>query len=215
VKITKSRMKQIIKEEIQKALTEQNKPCRFPRMPLQVQGMELWPEDRMETKYAMLPKSSGGGFDPTRYHGPTRSVPQQVWYIYGPKGKKLLHDSKTTGQFMIWYQENGCALPPDVTIGRSYMDPLNGREVKVNATSAFPRQEDKPVELEREEDPPELDPIDIPPEGEEGTLAGGGGPGGCGPRPPLSKNWREKAWASSERKTFRAWKKCVRNAKSK
>jgi len=238
VKITKSRMKQIIKEEIQKALTEQDKKffptkkkcpwvvlpkyhtgqpphCSGIRLPLKPRKAEGW-EKHCPPTNPKCDKFDLGAKAPTYKK---KTYQSQCWTIVDHKtdDPELKMKRMDTLDFRDWLSKNNCMRPRHITIWRLYGMPNDSQAINncwANVSSYYREDLKKPEEEEKDEQVVEPSE-EITFSDEEGSLGGGGGSGGCGPRPPLSKNWREKPMGSPEREAFRAWRECVRNAKSK
>jgi len=210
-------MKQIIKEEIQKALTEQSPPkdaeeCNFPAIS-EWAGYKPWPRF----------------IERNLRNGKTGKEPQAIFQIAKPDGKLFQKDVQIWdadegkyvpgkrnwrfGEFYKAWDKMDCMIPAGFTIYRLYEIHQTGNKVSSFTSGGYWRDITELFNIDDptldDIEPMEVPPEDAPPKGEEGTPAGGGS-GGCGPRPPLSKNWREKPMGSPEREAFRAWRKCVR-----
>jgi len=197
MKLTKSQLKQIIKEEL--LLFEQAATgCAGYRFPdfdsgslkyWKVKGFthEAWPR---------IINVAGKG----------RSV-EWVWGVRLP-GKRVKW--MATNKFMEIMKTIDCSIPTGVQIYRLYRQDsstpctrkvLGKCSIQRNVTRYFRIEE---PEREEEEFPEDLRFDD--PEGLPTTI--GRTPGNCGPRPPLGADWKSRPATDPRRIAFRKWLDC-------
>jgi len=202
MKLTKSFLQELIREEIKKVLLEQGERCRIPRMPSTFSSSNYMTDDKKrEIPIKIWPEIGTGAAG-------AKGKPQAVWGIFDAKTGMWL-ETMTMGGFVTWLSKHGCHRPKNRRIGRLY-GPTHSRRLPFlwsDVSDYFDpeTEEDKYEELDRDEDIEEFEPMVVDDEGPPGPP---NVEGGCGPRPPIGADWKSRPATDPRRIAFRKWLDC-------